>query len=123
TLQKILVPEGKTVPIGEPIALIGDGPVDDSVPSAEPAAPAAAAPAAPAATAPAAAPAAPAPAPAAPAPAAAAPAPAATNNTSGERIKASPLARRLAAERGIDLSQVVGTGPGGRIIKENIEDF
>jgi len=61
---------------------------------------------------------APAPAPAAaPAPAPAAAAPAA----SGDRIKASPLAKRLAAERGIDLSTVKGTGPGGRIVKDDLD--
>lgn len=37
------------------------------------------------------------------------------------RIKASPLARKLAREYGIDLSQVVGTGPGGRIVREDVE--
>ena len=36
------------------------------------------------------------------------------------RVKASPLARKLAQEKGIDLTQVVGTGPGGRITKEDI---
>jgi pyruvate dehydrogenase E2 component (dihydrolipoamide acetyltransferase) len=41
----------------------------------------------------------------------------------GDRLKASPMARRMAQERGIDLRQVQGTGPGGRIIKENIENF
>ncbi|KTE02250.1 branched-chain alpha-keto acid dehydrogenase subunit E2 [Sphingopyxis sp. H038] len=39
----------------------------------------------------------------------------------GERIKASPLAKRLAAERGIDLSTVTGTGPGGRIVKDDLD--
>ncbi len=39
----------------------------------------------------------------------------------GERIKASPLARRIARERGIDLAQVTGTGPEGRIIAEDLE--
>ncbi|MCW2977683.1 MAG: Dihydrolipoamide acetyltransferase component of pyruvate dehydrogenase complex, partial [Actinomycetia bacterium] len=40
---------------------------------------------------------------------------------SGGRIKASPLARRIAGERGIDLSQVRGTGPDGRIVAEDVE--
>ncbi|WP_168452714.1 pyruvate dehydrogenase complex dihydrolipoamide acetyltransferase [Sphingopyxis microcysteis] len=39
----------------------------------------------------------------------------------GDRIKASPLAKRLAAERGIDLKGVTGTGPGGRIVKADLE--
>ena len=39
------------------------------------------------------------------------------------RIKASPLAKRLAAEKGIDLSKVHGTGDGGRITKEDIESY
>lgn len=38
-----------------------------------------------------------------------------------ERIKASPLARKLAQEYGIDLATVQGTGPGGRIVKEDVE--
>ncbi|WP_285709915.1 2-oxo acid dehydrogenase subunit E2 [Erythrobacter oryzae] len=61
-------------------------------------------------------PAAPAPAPVA-APAAAAPA------ASGERIIASPLAKRIAADKGIDLALVKGTGPNGRIVKEDVENF
>ena len=65
------------------------------------------------------APVAPAPAPA-PAPAAAAPAAPAA---SGERIIASPLAKRIAADNGIDLAQVKGTGPNGRIVKEDVENF
>ena len=39
----------------------------------------------------------------------------------GERVKASPLARRIARERGLDLAQVVGTGPEGRVIAEVVE--
>ncbi len=39
----------------------------------------------------------------------------------GERIKASPLAKRIAAEKGIDLSAVNGSGPGGRIVKADLE--
>jgi pyruvate dehydrogenase E2 component (dihydrolipoamide acetyltransferase) len=41
---------------------------------------------------------------------------------SGKAIKASPLARRMAEEHSIDLSQVQGTGPGGRIVRDDIED-
>jgi len=54
------------------------------------------------------------------APAPAVPASAGTTKD-GERIKASPLAKRLAAERGIDLSTVTGTGPGGRIVKDDLD--
>ncbi|MFK7909465.1 MAG: dihydrolipoamide acetyltransferase family protein [Akkermansiaceae bacterium] len=42
-------------------------------------------------------------------------------NSSGERIKASPLAKKIAASEGVDLSKVKGTGPGGRIIKVDVE--
>jgi pyruvate dehydrogenase E2 component (dihydrolipoamide acetyltransferase) len=48
-------------------------------------------------------------------------APAAPQQESGGRIKASPLARRIARERGIELSQVRGTGPDGRIVAEDVE--
>lgn len=58
------------------------------------------------------------------APAPAAPsAPAATNTNSDSRLKASPLAKKLAEERGIDLTQVQGSGDFGRIIKKDIETF
>ena len=73
--------------------------------------------------------AAPAPAPAeekaeaAPAPSPApAPAPAAAPAPSGERIIASPLARRIAEQKGLDLSTIKGTGPNGRIVKADVED-
>jgi pyruvate dehydrogenase E2 component (dihydrolipoamide acetyltransferase) len=51
----------------------------------------------------------------------AAPTPAPT--ASGERIVASPLAKRIAADKGIDLALVKGTGPNGRIVKEDVEGF
>jgi pyruvate dehydrogenase E2 component (dihydrolipoamide acetyltransferase) len=54
------------------------------------------------------------------APTPAVPASAGTTNA-GDRIKASPLAKRLAAERGIDLSTITGTGPGGRIVKDDLD--
>ena len=40
-----------------------------------------------------------------------------------DRIKASPLAKKLASEKGVDISMVKGSGDGGRIIKEDIENF
>ena len=43
--------------------------------------------------------------------------------TNGGRIKASPLARRMARERGIELSALTGTGPDGRIVAEDVERF
>ena len=56
----------------------------------------------------------------APAPAAATAAPA-TPKPAGARVFASPLARRIAAERGIDLGQITGSGPHGRIVKSDVE--
>ncbi|MEU5845998.1 dihydrolipoamide acetyltransferase family protein [Saccharopolyspora shandongensis] len=105
-LEKILVDAGATVPIGTPIAILGDG--SGAAAEAAPA-PAPAAAAAPAAEAPAEPAAAPAPAaPAAPA-------------EQGAKPKASPLAKAVAKEKGVDLSTVQGTGPGGRIIRADIE--
>ena len=51
--------------------------------------------------------------------------PRATRQREGEteRVKASPVARRLAEEQGVELNQVEGTGPGGRITKEDVERF
>ncbi len=65
------------------------------------------------------------PAPPAPAAAPAAPAPVALedNGNLPGGVKASPLARRMAAEKGIDLRLVKGSGPGGRIVKEDVENF
>lgn len=57
----------------------------------------------------------------APPPSPAAPAPAAPVVASGDRIKASPLAKRIAADKGVDLAGLTGTGPNGRIVKADVE--
>ena len=110
-IGKILIAEGTSgVKVNAAIAvLLEDGESADDIGKA--AAPAAA-PAAPAAAAPAAAAAAPAPA---AAPAAAAPA------AKGGRVFASPLARRVAKEKGIDLAAVAGSGPHGRIVLADVQ--
>ncbi|UJR16124.1 hypothetical protein I4U23_003036 [Adineta vaga] len=46
-----------------------------------------------------------------------------TSSTQGDRVVASPLARKLAEEKGIDLTSVQGSGPNGRIIAEDVEKF
>ena len=124
-LLHIGVPEGGSAPVDSVLAIVGEAGEDfqallDGEASAAPAPVAAeAAPApAPVAAAPAAAPVAVAPAPA-PAPVAA-PAPAPAVNG---RVKASPLAKRLAEERGIPLGVVPGSGDAGRIVKRDIEAF
>ncbi|MEU8121421.1 dihydrolipoamide acetyltransferase family protein [Spirillospora sp. NPDC049024] len=123
-LEKILVAEGETAAIGAPIAVIvpagGARPEPAAEPAAEPEqAPAEAkrSPAAEAAPAPAPAPqAAPEPAPVATA------APArAVGRPAGSRPPSSPLARRLARDHGIDLATLTGSGPGGRIVRADIE--
>jgi len=110
-LLKVMVPEGTTVPVGNIVAWIGKpGEKVDGAGSQESGAgapkPAVAA-AAPAAKAPA-----PAPAPA-PVPVAAV--------SDATRVKASPLAKRIAKEAGVDLKLVQGSGPGGRVIKRDVE--
>lgn len=51
-------------------------------------------------------------------------APAATQSANGDgRVKASPLAKKLAEEKGIDINQVTGTGDGGRIVKKDVDTF
>ncbi|MCH7832280.1 MAG: pyruvate dehydrogenase complex dihydrolipoamide acetyltransferase [Proteobacteria bacterium] len=123
-LGKILVAEGtEEVPVNQVIALLLEDGEDVSAleGALEEAAEAPAPTPAPAAPAPAPAPATPAPAPA-PAPAAPAPAPAfQAGQAAGGRIIASPLAKRLAADKGIDLAAVTGTGPRGRIVKRDLE--
>ena len=115
-LLEIRVPEDETVEVGTVLAIIGDPSEAGSAP-----APAAPAPqAAPEPPAPAPAPAAEAPTPAAPAateaPAAAAPV---SSGASGSYV--TPIVRKLAKDKGVDLSTVTGTGVGGRIRKQDVE--
>jgi pyruvate dehydrogenase E2 component (dihydrolipoamide acetyltransferase) len=122
TLLKIFIPAGSQVEIGSPLCAIGKPGEKIDAPGAAPKA-AAAAPATPAA----------APAPA-PAPAVgdatspsrpsgdrevAAPAPAPVPASDG-RIKISPLAKKLAAEKGLDPAGIAGSGPGGRIVRADV---
>jgi pyruvate dehydrogenase E2 component (dihydrolipoamide acetyltransferase) len=119
-LKEIKVNEGQTVPIQTVVAVI-DG--AGSAAAAPAPTPAPAKPAAPGAAVPAAPPAAriTAPAPAAAAPTQTAPQATPAAQRSGERIHSSPLVRRMAAEHGIDLTTIPGTGAGGRISKQDIE--
>jgi len=97
-LTRILVQEGASVPIGTPIAVIGEAAAATApspVPAPDQAERAVVPPSAPAP------------------PTAASPA---------GRLPASPLARKLARERGVDLSTVSGSGPGGRIVRADIEN-
>ncbi|HVP22959.1 MAG TPA: dihydrolipoamide acetyltransferase family protein, partial [Conexivisphaerales archaeon] len=120
TLTKVLAKEGETLPIGSPIAVIGDPGEGPSAPSAGPVAAGD-----------------PPPPPVAKAssgvvPPTAPPAEGAEASTpegpsapakgeDGARVKASPVARRLASEQGIDLSSLAGSGPGGRIVKRDVK--
>ncbi len=105
---KILIAEGSEgVKVNTPIAVIledGESADDIGTPSAKPVdAPAAAeAPVAAAVS--------------------AAPAPSAPATSDGTRVFASPLARRIAADKGLDLSQIAGSGPHGRIVKADVEN-
>ena len=105
-LTELYVEEGGIIKVGDKIALIlADGETADAAPAAKstpaPEKPLASAPAAKTSV--------------APAPRAAAPA------TTG-RTKASPLARKIAATRGVNLSAITGTGPAGRIVKKDVEN-
>jgi pyruvate dehydrogenase E2 component (dihydrolipoamide acetyltransferase) len=120
-IAKILVPEGTDgVKVGAPIAILaGEGesvdaaPKADTAPPAPPKAPATPkADATPAAAAP---PQAPVETPAAP------PQPAASPRAEGDRVKVSPLARKLAQAQNIDLSNLQGSGPGGRIVRADVD--
>ena len=107
TFTGILLAAGSTVPVGVPIAIIlKDG---ETVPagwgSGGGSAPAASAPAGESAPI------------AASTPEASASAPAPASN---ERVKASPLAKKIAAELGVDLASVAGTGPSGRIVQKDV---
>lgn len=100
TLSQILVQEGDKAAIGAVLAVL-DG--DAAAPAASPA-PAVAAVSAVATSAPAVVTSASTPVP----------------SVAGERIKASPLARKVAAELGVDLSSLAGSGPGGRIVRDDV---
>ncbi|MDN5563256.1 MAG: 2-oxoglutarate dehydrogenase, E2 component, dihydrolipoamide succinyltransferase [Luteococcus sp.] len=122
TVLEIRVKEDEVAEVGAVLAIVGDASAAPA-PAAVPAAPAPAAAPAPTPAAPAAAPAPAAPAPAAPAPAAPAPAPAAPAASSDEPGPyVTPLVRKLAAENGVDLNSLTGTGVGGRIRKQDVLD-
>lgn len=121
-LTNLLVEEGAVVPIGAPVASIGaQDEIGKGAEAATPAAEAASTPEPVAEPAPVAEPVAATAAPVAPAPVAAAAQ--VVNRAPGERLRASPLVKRLAEEHGIDLNQVPGTGPGGRIIKNDLNPY
>ncbi len=121
TVLQLLIGEGDAVDVGAPIAIVGEaGEVAPASPAAAPSAASdggsvvvppsdvAANPAAAAAS-------------AAPPVAAPAPAPAAPPADSGARRFVSPLVRRLAREKGLSLEGVVGSGPGGRIVRRDVQ--
>jgi pyruvate dehydrogenase E2 component (dihydrolipoamide acetyltransferase) len=117
TVLQLLINEGDAVDVGAPIAIVGEA--GEVAPASPAAAPSAASdggsvvvPPSDAAAGPAAAPA-PAPAPAA--------APVAVSTDSGARRFVSPLVRRLAREKGLSLDGVVGSGPGGRIVRRDVQ--
>jgi pyruvate dehydrogenase E2 component (dihydrolipoamide acetyltransferase) len=112
-LKEIKVNEGQTVPIQTVVAVIDGAGSAAAAPAPTPAAAPAKATAPPAARPAASATVAVAPTQAVPA--------AAPLRTGGERIHSSPLVRRMAAEHGIDLTTIPGTGAGGRISKQDIE--
>ncbi|MCH8335574.1 MAG: E3 binding domain-containing protein, partial [Proteobacteria bacterium] len=103
-LRKIVAAEGVAIPVGEVIAVIGtaDEELPDDIVVTSDAPPKATAPQTSADPAP-----------------ALADAPERAPGAEGE-VRASPLARRLAKERGIDLSTLTGSGPGGRIVEEDV---
>ncbi len=97
TLLEILVGENETAPVGAVIARIGEPGAELPASTPEPS----------------------------PEPVQAAPTPTPSTNghgsSNGGRVKASPLARRIAQEMGVDIALLSGTGPGGRIVKKDVE--
>src|SRR5689334_1950711 len=118
TLSEVLVEEGKTVGINTVVARIDESggaakpAAQASEPAKAPEAPKPAEPAKPAAA-----------APAAPAPQALPPPPASAPEPAGDVGPLSPLVRKMAREMNLDLSQIKGTGAGGRITKQDVEAF
>jgi pyruvate dehydrogenase E2 component (dihydrolipoamide acetyltransferase) len=109
TIAKILVADGSDgVKVGTVIALIASEGEDVTAAAASAVAPTKEAPP-------------PAVQPEAPKAEATAPAPAPTPKADGDRVKASPLARRLAGQQGVDLAGLQGSGPGGRIVKADVD--
>jgi pyruvate dehydrogenase E2 component (dihydrolipoyllysine-residue acetyltransferase) len=108
TLVEILASEGDTLPIGEVIARVDGGSGDGKARGSSSAVPAPAPPRVHAADTP-------------PDLPDSAPTQPQTDREPGERVKASPLARRIAGEGGIELGSLTGSGPGGRIVKADVE--
>jgi pyruvate dehydrogenase E2 component (dihydrolipoamide acetyltransferase) len=105
TLTQVLAEEGDTLPIGAPIAVVGDaegptsqaaGPVTAGDPPSPPVAKASSGRVPPTV-------------------------PPAARDADSTRVKASPLARRVARDQGVNLSNLKGSGPGGRIVKADVE--
>ncbi|MGH2988255.1 MAG: dihydrolipoamide acetyltransferase family protein [Solirubrobacterales bacterium] len=128
TLTEILAQEGDTLPIGEPIARVGEAgeaggngaarepeaePEPEEAPRPQAEAPESEAPSAPAATE----------EPGTAAREERAPGAVGVEPSGDGRVKASPLARRIARERGLDLAGISGSGPGGRIVKADVENI
>ena len=110
TLSEILIQEGEKAEVGAVLGILLEDGEEAGAASSAPAESQAAPTAAPETVTPSS-------PTASPVPVAAAPA----TSVSGERVKASPLARKIAASQGVDLSVVQGTGPGGRIVKADVE--
>ena len=106
-LIKVLAAEGATVPVGSVVAYIGKP--GEKIDGAEPASPAAT-------SAPSAVRSAPPPQPPTPSTVRSAP-----ETADDARVKASPLAKRMAKDAGVDLKLVQGSGPGGRVVKRDLE--
>src|SRR5579862_2442864 len=119
-LRKQLLAEGASAPIGTLLGVIAAPSEDITALVGAPASPVAATPAP--APAPAPPPAASSPEPTPPS-SGAAPAPTVAEAVSdGDRVRSSPLARRMAAERGIDLHDIAGSGPNGRVVKRDLDE-
>jgi pyruvate dehydrogenase E2 component (dihydrolipoamide acetyltransferase) len=114
TLGEIVVQEGQTAPVGSPIARLQSADAGAAAAAPQATAPAPTADAGDAAAAPQAT----APAPAAEQQRAAEPA-----NDGAQEVKASPLAKRMAEEAGVDLRQISGSGPGGRIVRDDVQGY
>jgi len=104
-LGEIVIPAGGVVKVGDPIAMLDNGgKTPSAVVSSAPATPSEA------------------PAPRKSSLAPASPRPKTRPMADGSRVKASPLAKKIAAERGIDLSRLQGSGPGARILAADLDN-